>query len=187
VQVQEAKDFFVRQAVEQSLLDGAPLSDVEIKTLYFTETETESSVELDNELESDEFTEEYVRRMRRVLGRAHKRLKKENPETARQWTAALEALRSGDHYLLLILEGPIKEARPPFDQLKLFLAGVCVAALLVAVTFAFDHFGNPGSKTYAPLPAWFQGLIIAAMLGGYLLFLMLPWFKSRRRARHKTL
>jgi len=65
VQVQEAKDFCVRQAVEQSLLDGAPLSDVEIKTLYFTETETESSVELDDELESDEFTEEYERRILR--------------------------------------------------------------------------------------------------------------------------
>jgi hypothetical protein len=186
VQVQEAKDFFVRQAIEQAQLDGAPLSDREIKDLYFTEPEGETSADADDDFDPDELANDYEPRMRQVLERAYQRLKKENPEALHQWASALETLRGGDHYISFVLEEPIEEARPPFDRLKLFLAGVCVAAVLVAVTFAFDHFGNPRSKTYAPLPAWFQGLIIAAMLGGYLLFLLLPWFKSRRRQHHKT-
>jgi hypothetical protein len=35
--VREAKDFLVDQAAQQAAIDGVPLSDLEKRTMYFTE------------------------------------------------------------------------------------------------------------------------------------------------------
>jgi hypothetical protein len=38
MKVLEAKDFLVRQTAEQAALEGVPLSDLEKRMMYFTET-----------------------------------------------------------------------------------------------------------------------------------------------------
>jgi hypothetical protein len=103
----QAKDFLVAQALEQAALDGVPLADVEKRMMYFTESDPASCdnpIELNDEFEAEHETKEYETKISRLLHHAHSRLKKENPERARNWDEAIRTLRKGDHYLLIMVD-----------------------------------------------------------------------------------
>jgi len=103
----QAKDFLAGQAVEQAALDGVPLADVEKRMMYFTESDPASCdnpIELNDEFEAEHETKEYETKISRLLHHAYNRLKKENPEGARNWGEAIRTLRKGDHYLLVMVD-----------------------------------------------------------------------------------
>jgi len=103
----QAKDFLVEQTVEQAALDGVPLADVEKRMMYFTESDPASCdnpIELNDEFEAEFQTKEYEAKISRLLHHAYRRLKKENPERARNWEQAIQTLRKGDHYLLVMVD-----------------------------------------------------------------------------------
>lgn len=103
----QAKDFLVAQAFEEAARDGVPLSDVEKRMLYFTEsdaTSCENPIELNDEFEAEYQTKEYEAKISRLLYRAHARLKKENIEQLRNWDRAIRILREGDHYILVMVD-----------------------------------------------------------------------------------
>ena len=102
----QAKDFLVEQTVEQAGLDGVPLDDVEKRMMYFTESDAASCdnpIELNEEFEAQHETREYEAKISRLLHHAYARLKKEDPERARNWENAIRTLREGDHYLLVMV------------------------------------------------------------------------------------
>src|ERR1041385_1148455 len=103
MRVLEAKDFLVQQTAEQAALENVPLSDLERRMMYFTETDEcpEDPYALNDAFEAEYDTEEYQKKISRLLNRAHARLKNENPSSARIWDEAIEELRKGDHYLLV--------------------------------------------------------------------------------------
>jgi hypothetical protein len=55
LRVREAKDFLVQQTAEQATLDNVPLSDIEKRTMYFTETGEcpENSIPLNDAFEAE--------------------------------------------------------------------------------------------------------------------------------------
>jgi len=61
MQVSEAKDSLVKQAVEQARLEGVPLSDLEGRMMYFTETGEypEDPLALNEEFQKEYETDEY--------------------------------------------------------------------------------------------------------------------------------
>jgi hypothetical protein len=100
----EAKDFLADQAAQQAALDHTPLSDLERRMMYFTESDPTSCgdpVSLNEEFEEKYDTAEYEAKMSRLLHRAHKRLKAENPGGKLQWDEAISTLEKGDHYVLV--------------------------------------------------------------------------------------
>ena len=107
----QAKDLVVEEAAKQAALENVPLSDIEKKMMYFTESDTvscENPIQLNDELEAQYDTPEYeAYTMSRLLNHAYQRVKAEDPELPRSWDDAVRVLRKGDHYLLVLLStGP---------------------------------------------------------------------------------
>lgn len=113
------------------------------------------------------------------------RAKQENPESARQWGVALKKLAAGDHYLSVLWEAGSRE-RPPHDSLKLLGTALLVIVVGAALRFGYSalagYFGihrNSGPKTYGSIPIWLQRLVLAAIVGGYVYSVLLPWILNR--------
>jgi len=103
----KAKDFLVQQTAEQAALENVPLSDLEKRMMYFTESDSASCdnpIDLNKEFEEHYDTEEYERKISRLLNHAFKRVKGEDPEKLRNWNQAIHILRKGDHYILVLLD-----------------------------------------------------------------------------------
>jgi hypothetical protein len=98
----EAKDFLVQQTVEQAALEHVSLSDLEKSMMYFVENDATSCpnpLELNDEFEALYNTTQYEGKIARLLHRAYRRLKADDPEKTRTWDDAMRTLYNGDHYL----------------------------------------------------------------------------------------
>jgi hypothetical protein len=151
----EAKDFLAEQAAQQSALDRTPLSDLERRMMYFTESDPASCgdpVRLNDEFEGKYDTAEYEAKMSRLLHRAYKRLKAENPGGKCQWDEAISTLEKGDHYVLVLWGQPspmgVPQDGPGSKVVKYggtFLAGCFLLARLSAdrriPAWVFESFG----------------------------------------------
>jgi hypothetical protein len=129
--VGEAKDFLVKQAVEQARLEGVPLSDLERRMMYFTEgpEAIEDPVSLNEEFQKQYDTTEYEAKLKKLLPNAYRRLKTESPASVSEWDKAIETLQEGDHYLL-VLSGRGSLRRVPLRSL------VTLAVRLAVLIFA---------------------------------------------------
>jgi hypothetical protein len=188
MRVSEAKDFLAQQTEKQAQMEGVPLSGLEKRMMYFTESPddtTEDICKLNDEFEAEYDTPTYEAKISGLLRRAHARVKKENSESLRLWDESVTLLQKGDHYILILLDKDSALARPPHDSLKLLGAGILTAAIFVALMMGFSalspHYGGPlgrgraGSGTEMSAPMWLQRLIIALMVGGYVSYVILPW------------
>jgi hypothetical protein len=84
---------------------NVPLSDIEKKMMYFTESDASSCdnpVELNDEFEAQYDTAEYETKISRLLHHTYNRSKVEDPERRRNWDQAIRTLRKGDHYVLVL-------------------------------------------------------------------------------------
>lgn len=189
MRVLEAKDFLVQQTAEQAALENVPLSDLEKRMMYFTETDEcpEDPVALNDAFEAEYDNDEYEAKVSKLMHHAYRRIKRENPQTRRQWDGAIRTLRKGDHYLLVFWDqGP--QERPPYDSLKLLGTAILVIVLgfgvIAAVTLLADHYDihwhwNSGPDTHRITPAWIERSLLFLLIGGYVYFLTLPWLKKR--------
>jgi hypothetical protein len=103
----QAKHFLVQQTAEQAALENVPLTDLEKRMMYFTESDPascENPIELNDEFEGQYESGEYEVKISRLLQHAYKRLKDEDAEKLRNWNQATRTLRKGDHYVLVLLD-----------------------------------------------------------------------------------
>jgi hypothetical protein len=163
-----AKDYLVQQTVEQAALEHVPLTDLETRMMYFTESDPASCddpIALNDEFEQEYDTPDYEAKMSRLLHHAYKRLKQEDPERARQWNATIRVLRRGDHYFLVLWDIKPPTDHPVRDFFKLIGAGLLVvAALGIAIFFAakynvdLDRYGK-----YVPIAAVVLTLLVSGV------------------------
>jgi hypothetical protein len=179
----QAKDLLVGQTVQQAAIEGVPLSDLEKRMMYFTESDdaVEDPSTLNDEFEAKYDGEEYEAKISGLLHHAYKRVKKENPETARTWDESIRFLRKGDHFILVLWGEKQPEERPPYDSLKLLGAAILLIVVGGALMYGFilisDHYGihgGDGPTAHGPMPLWMRRLLISIMVGGYLYFVVLP-------------
>jgi hypothetical protein len=150
MKTKQAKDFLVQETTEQAARENMPLSDIEKKMMYFTESDAASCdnpVELNDEFEAQYDTSEYEAKVSRLLHHAYNRLKAENPERKRNWDQAIRTLRKGDHYFLVLWDLKLTSEHPTRDFFKLLGVGILVAvgiaiATILAVQYKinFEHF-----------------------------------------------
>jgi hypothetical protein len=78
MQVREAKDFLVTQTAEQAALEGVPLSNLEKRMMYFTESDdaVEDPGQLNDEFEAKYDSRIYEVKVSQLLHRAYLRAKK---------------------------------------------------------------------------------------------------------------
>jgi hypothetical protein len=137
MKVREAKDFLVAQTAEQAALEGVPLSDLEERMMYFSESSyvPEDPIKLNEEFEAEYDSEEYEAKISRLLHNAYRRLRRENDASRKNWDLAIKALRRGDHYLLVMLDLAPSTWTPVRDSLKLLASALAIIAFAFLVFF----------------------------------------------------
>jgi hypothetical protein len=144
----QAKDFLVQQVAEQAALEKVPLTDLEKRMMYFTETDPascENPLDLDAEFEEQYDTGEYELKISRLFQNTHKRLKHEEPEKLRNWNEALQALRKGDHYILVLLNVDSELARQGLRIWVVLAWGIGLGTALVVLLMLgiiWSHYWN---------------------------------------------
>lgn len=192
MQVREAKDFLVQQTAEQALLEGIPLSDLEKRMMYFTESEdaVEDPVVLNDEFEAKYSVDAYETKISALLRHAHSRLQTDQ-SAIESWNASIRELERGDHYLLVLLShaGPSNASKLATRTILFLLVG---AMLLVVLFVAFSYFDNgggrywkPASGVHAAMPVWMRPAILASLLAIYLYFGVLPAFRMKHSSGFK--
>jgi hypothetical protein len=150
MRVREAKDFLVQQTAEQAVLENVPLSDLEKRMMYFTETGEcpEDPIALNDAFEAEYDTTTYEKKLSRLMAAAYRRIKRENPEKLHLWNKAFRVLGDGDHYVLLFWRQ--KTFRKPSRMWKTYVLGALGAASLYLVIILF--FGTKGGMKRGEQP-----------------------------------
>jgi hypothetical protein len=140
----EALDYLAARIAAEAERDGTPLSEVERKMLYFSETDwtlpdmAGVSAEFDRDYDEDQYERKIAGLIRKIEADSHGH----NQEEQETWDAAVYKLSDGDRYLLVMLSSsfsPLGRAtRPPHDRLKLWLT----AFGIVFGAFALMALGN---------------------------------------------
>jgi hypothetical protein len=144
--VREAKDFLVSRIVIEAKRQNVPLSEIERKMLYFSETAwaPPGMLEVNAEFERDCDEDEYERKIARLARSIETQLKDGDEEESDRWYAAIEKLSEGDHYLVVMLNpSPAtvsQSARPPGDLLKLWLTGFGIAIGFFVLFILYERF-----------------------------------------------
>jgi hypothetical protein len=188
MRVNEAKDFLVRQTAEQAEREGVPLSDLEKRMMYFTESEdaVEDPIALNEEFEAECDTPEYEKKIAGLTTRAYKRLKKEDPDRASLWDDAVRELDEGDHYISLMLPTWRRETVGwvVWKTVQVSLLFVVAGQLLIGFIKHYDltiffkggfgRKGIPASGTFAQSIVLVQWLLLANMIAGFMYAVVAP-------------
>ena len=137
--VHEAKDFLAGMIAVEAEQEGTPLSEMERKMLYFSETDwtlpdmKAVSAEFDKRYDQSEYEQKIARLVHKI--KTGKLAADEQEKKA--WNQAVEKLSEGDHYLLVLIEPSHSAAespvRPPHDRLKLWLTAIGIVVCIIAL------------------------------------------------------
>ena len=124
--IREAKDFLAGRIAAEAKRENIPLSEVERKMLYFTETGwtlpdmAEVSAEFDRDYGQDEYEQKIASLVRKI-----EKDDQVHPNDQEAWDDAVLKLSEGDHYLLVLVNPSLSASgptvRPPHDGLMLWL------------------------------------------------------------------
>ena len=165
MQVREAKDFLVQQTAEQASIEGVPLSDLERRMMYFTESGEmpEDFIQLNDEFEAQFNTAKFEAKIAKLLHHAYRRARTENNETRKRFDAAIKSLRRGDHYLLVMWDSGSEEWTVAY-ALKILAGSLGVIVLMFGVVFAAEKFEPQWRWVGAHIPRPNPHLLFAIFL-----------------------
>lgn len=156
----KAKEYLVSRIVAEAEREGKPLSEIERKMLYFSETAwtLPDIMEVNAEFERDYDNDEYERKICGLVRAIETQLESADAEESDAWYAAIQKLSEGDHYLLVLLNPDLvpaaKSKRPPGDLLKLWLTAFAIVFGVVGLCALFNWLF--GQKFWDALD-WFFG------------------------------
>lgn len=182
LRAQQAKDYLISQVVEEALLENVPLSEVERRMLYFSETEETPAdmLDLNDRFDGEYDTPTYEKKISGLLHNAFQRVTRENPQGEHRWKEAISELRKGDHYILVMVDQAKRSTRPPGDQLKLLIAGIAVAGALVGMSFLADTYHVDLDKYLRP-SQWIPLIVWGTALGVVIVYTALRFLLGRQR------
>jgi hypothetical protein len=179
---QQAKEFLISQVVEEARMESLPLSEVERKMLFFTETEETlpDMTDVNEQFEREYDSSKYEKKIALLLRNAFKRLCLESPDGEKRWKEAIADLRQEDHYLLVMVDQASRSIRPPGDQLKLWSAGFAVVLALIGIFF-FATRHNIDLYEYFPSRSALFVVIWCAVVALILVYVALRFLLGQRR------
>lgn len=152
---QQAKEYLAGRIVAEAFREGAPLSEIERKMLYFSETDwappgiLEVSAEFERDYDNDEYEEKIAGLISNLRASA-------TPAEQQMWRDAVIKLKEGDHYLLVLIDqarssdggsgrwfpsANPRGKRPPGDVMRLILVALAISFVLflVGILLAAGH------------------------------------------------
>jgi hypothetical protein len=169
----EAKEFLISQIVEEGQRENIPLSEVERKMLYFTESgwTLPDIMKVNEDFDRDYDQDEYEHKIAKLVTKADKRIRHGIRDDYDKWWAAIRFLTREDHYILVMIR--LAGLRPRGDQLRLFATGLAVATGLLASIFLADKYeiplpsrGNLSILMWAALVCLFVGYTVLLFVAG---------------------
>ena len=143
----EAKEYLIERILTQAKREEIPLSDLERKMLYFTETAwtlpdmEKVSSEFDEQYDQDEYEAKIaalVRGIERDLAR--------NSDDKASWDNAVKTLSTEDHYLLVLIDPrmnrSIKATHSPYRSIKAILILVLVVVVSLTLIYFINNYVN---------------------------------------------
>ena len=152
--VKDAKDFLANSITAEAIREGIPLSEIERKMLYFSESNwTPQEVETVNgEFDRDYNQDEYEEKIAGLVQKINARNHAEDPAAEEAWDTAAYMLAEGDHYLSILtsltaegeaLRHPFiptlaaPAVRPPHDRLHPWMTAIVVVAITLTAIGAY--------------------------------------------------
>jgi hypothetical protein len=138
--IREAKDYLASRIAQEAQCDGTPLTEVERKMLYFTETGwtlpdmKEVSAEFDRNYDQSD----YEKKISELVARIQDGLTDKSRQEQTTWALALERLSQGDHYLLALVDAANPTRTGARRNLKLLIIAFVLFAYAVLNTY-FTH------------------------------------------------
>lgn len=168
VRAQRAKEFLIAQVVEEAQRENEPLSEVERKMLYFTETEATlpDIYEVNAQFDSAYDSVAYEKKIAGLLRTAFQRNRKESVESERRWKHAVADLRKEDHYLLVMVD---QSLQPAGDFWIVAIGSIALFASLLAAISLWHYLDDKGW-----IPDWVSHLsprlVISGAVGVWLVY-----------------
>jgi len=146
LRAQQAKEFVIAQVVEQAKRENVPLSEIERRMLYFTESydPPPDIVETNDEFERDYDSADYEKKIAGLLRNARERNKKESPEAATRWKQAVADIRKEDHYLLVMLDQSANSSGGFEDFYWVFGIALIIMVVGLGAMYGYERGGIRG-------------------------------------------
>ncbi len=161
----EAKEFLVSSIVSEAGLENVPLSEIERKELFFSETgwTLPDMLRLNEEFERNYDCDEYERKIANLIRNARMRAEQTDPGGRKSWSDAIEILSKEDHYILAMIRQAGGSTRPRDDLLKLLLTAFAVIALFLILTIIAEHFRIDTSRPALRYYLWVAAISVVAL------------------------
>jgi len=136
--IREAKDYLAGRIAEEAERDGIPLTQVERKMLYFTETglTLPDMKQVSSEFDTGYDQDEYEQKIGGLASKIQARLRAQGNPEEETWDRAIMKLSRGDHYLLVL----INAANPVMKGAKHNLMVLVIALVLFALVALDQYF-----------------------------------------------
>jgi hypothetical protein len=162
----EAKEFLISRIVAEAQRENTPLSEVERKMLYFTESgwTLPDMAAVYEDFDRDYSQSKYEKKIAKLIRKAAKHDYKESREEYNAWWAAIRFLKREDHYISVIIG--VSGLRPAGDQLRLFGTALAIVmcfllVLFLSIKYQIDfskYFGTKDDRTFF---FWLAGVGVA--------------------------
>jgi hypothetical protein len=176
----QAKEFLISRVVSEAQRENVPLSEIERKMLYFSESGwtlpdmTAVYERFDREYDQDK----YEKKIARLIGKADKHARKESRDEYDAWLAAVRFLKREDHYISVMIG--IAGLRPAGDQLKLLGAGLGIVTFLLLAEFLSLRYKIEASR-YLPSRGVLAFYIIEGLVGVVVVCMLFRLIFGRRK------
>lgn len=166
---QQAKELLANRIAAEAEREGSPLTEIERKMLFFSETDwtlpdmAQVSAEFDRDYDQNNYEQKIARLIRRIVANKYSG----NQTETETWDEAIEKLSQGDHYLTVLIgigdgAGSVRQGflptlnkpaiRQSHDFFKLCLAAVIflVGDLLLAACWSWIYWhSGPGFQAFS--------------------------------------
>src|SRR5579862_2334561 len=139
----EAKEFLISKIVAEAASENVPLSEVERKMLYFTESgwTLPDIMKVNEDFDREYDQGEYEHKIAKLVTKADKRIRKGVRDDYDKWWAAIRFLEREDHYILVMIR--LAGLRPRGDRFRLLASGFGIVTLIVIWIFLSIKYNIP--------------------------------------------
>jgi hypothetical protein len=139
----EAKEFLISELVAEAQRDNIPLSEVERKMMYFTESgwTLPDMMKVSEDFDREYNQANYEQKIVKLVTKADRRIRKSSRDDYDRWWAAIRFLQREDHYISVMIR--LAGLRPRGDQLRLFATGLGIVTFILMWIFLGIRYNIP--------------------------------------------
>jgi hypothetical protein len=177
----EAKEFLITKIVEEAQRQNVPLSEVERKMLYFTESgwTLPDIMQVSEAFDREYDQANYEKKIAKLVTKADRSIRKGPRDDYDNWWAAIRFLQREDHYIAVMIR--LAGLRPRGDQLRLFATGIGIVTCILVWTFVAIKYNIP-----MPSRGSLGGFVWVVLCFLFIAYMLLRFILGRKRADDLT-